>query len=165
MAFIKENSSKLLNSDTVYVYPVSARSALEAKLAVSALHRKSYEAQLLRDARWASSGFHELERFLFSFMDGTTDAGNERVRLKLETPVVIAERLLNATQSHVRKEIEHANEDLIAVKEIVDSIKNYANRVENESRFWTKQTSSLVILYGFYGFFFVIFMVLTSSHS
>lgn len=163
--FIKENSSKLLNSDTVTVYPVSARSALEVKLAVSALHRKSYEAQLLRDARWTGSGFHELEKFLFSFMDGTTDAGNERVRLKLETPVAIAERLLNASQSHVQKEIEHANEDLIAVNEIVDSVKNYANRVENESRFWIKQTSSLVIIYGFYGLFLVIFMVLTSSHS
>lgn len=142
--FIKENAQKLLNAEDVALYPVSARSALKAKLSASSYVGEHYEQLLSSDPRWRTSGFPELESFLFSFLDGSTDTGIERMRLKLETPIGIAERLLSACEALVRQECEYANQDLISVREISSSVKEYAMRMERESTSWRKQMSSLI---------------------
>ncbi|XP_068658902.1 probable transmembrane GTPase FZO-like, chloroplastic isoform X2 [Aristolochia californica] len=138
--FIKENAQKLLNTEHVMLYPVSARSALEAKLTVAG---KSYAEVLSKDPIWMTSGFSELEKFLFSFLDGSTNT-KERVRLKLETPIGIAERLLISSEKLVRKEFELANKDLNSVREIVSSVHDCALKMENESSYWRKQILSLI---------------------
>eukprot|EP00268_Persea_americana_P058683 TRINITY_DN7126_c0_g1_i7.p1 TRINITY_DN7126_c0_g1~~TRINITY_DN7126_c0_g1_i7.p1 ORF type:complete len:845 (-),score=168.11 TRINITY_DN7126_c0_g1_i7:738-3128(-) len=143
-AFIKENVQKLLNTEQVILFPVSARSALKAKLSASLNVEKSYEELLSNDPRWKTSGFHELETFLFSFLDGSTETGIERMRLKLETPIGITDRLLSACDTLVRQECEYARQDLISVKEIISSVKEYAMKIERESHSWRKQTFSLI---------------------
>lgn len=125
------------------MFPVSARSALEAKLSSVYEGRKSEEV-LLNDPRWMSSRFYELENFLFSFLDGSTDTGMERVRLKLETPIGIADRLLTSCVRLMKKEHENASEDLISIKEVVSSVKEFAVKMEGESISWRKQILSLV---------------------
>nr|XP_029121551.1 probable transmembrane GTPase FZO-like, chloroplastic isoform X2 [Elaeis guineensis] len=141
--FVKENAQKLLNTEDVMLFPVSARSALEAKLS-SVYEGRNYEEVLLNDPRWMSSRFYELENFLFSFLDGSTDTGMERVRLKLETPIGIADRLLTSCDRLMKKEYENANEDLISIKEVVSSAKEYAVKMEGESISWRKQILSLI---------------------
>ncbi|KAG9457936.1 hypothetical protein H6P81_002444 [Aristolochia fimbriata] len=140
MIFIKENAQKLLNTEEVILFPVSARSALEAKLMVA---NEDYVEVLSKDPIWMSSRFSELEKFLFSFLDGSTNTV-ERVRLKLGTPIGIAERLLTSSEKLVRKECELANKDLISVREIVGSVKDCALKMENESSYWRKQILSLI---------------------
>ncbi|XP_029121552.1 probable transmembrane GTPase FZO-like, chloroplastic isoform X2 [Elaeis guineensis] len=144
--FVKENAQKLLNTEDVMLFPVSARSALEAKLS-SVYEGRNYEEVLLNDPRWMSSRFYELENFLFSFLDGSTDTGMERVRLKLETPIGIADRLLTSCDRLMKKEYENANEDLISIKEVVSSAKEYAVKMEGESISWRKQILSLRLLW------------------
>ncbi|CAA6662136.1 unnamed protein product [Spirodela intermedia] len=145
LAFVKENARRFLNQESVTIYPVSARSALEAKLSASSSDLGNYSEQvLLDDARWVTSGFRELEDFLYSFLDGSTDTGMERMKLKLNTPIGIADRLLSACEAQVKHEYECATNDLSSINDLIGSVKSYAMKMENESISWTKRTVSLV---------------------
>ncbi|XP_020086364.1 probable transmembrane GTPase FZO-like, chloroplastic isoform X2 [Ananas comosus] len=143
--FVKENTKKLLNAEDVRLFPVSARFALEAKL--SSIHDGiSHEHVQLDDPRWTSSRFYELEKFLFSFLDASTDAGKERVLLKLETPIRIADRLLTSCESFIKQEYENASQDLVSINNIISCAKEYAAKMETESNSWRKQILSLKLL-------------------
>ncbi|XP_077247491.1 FZO-like protein isoform X2 [Tasmannia lanceolata] len=143
-AFIKDNTRKLLNTEHVTLYPVSARSALEAKLSALSDGAPNYEELLLNDPRWKTSSFYELENFLFSFLDSSTDMGIERMKLKLGTPIGIANRLITACETLVKQECDSANQDLILVGEIVSSVKEFATKIESDSISWKKQSQSLI---------------------
>ncbi|GJN14327.1 hypothetical protein PR202_gb01138 [Eleusine coracana subsp. coracana] len=147
-AFIKENARKLLNTEEVTLFPVSSRSALEVKLAyLKNSGGKHYGEAMFNDPRWKSSKFCELEHYLLSFLDGSTENGKERVRLKLETPIGIADRLLTSCQRLVKLEYEKAVEDLTSIRDLVSDANNYAVKLEADSRSWQKQISSLVGVY------------------
>ncbi|KAK3135648.1 hypothetical protein QOZ80_5BG0421680 [Eleusine coracana subsp. coracana] len=144
-AFIKENARKLLNTEEVTLFPVSSRSALEVKLAyLKNSGGKHYGEAMFNDPRWKSSKFCELEHYLLSFLDGSTENGKERVRLKLETPIGIADRLLTSCQRLVKLEYEKAVEDLTSIRDLVSDANNYAVKLEADSRSWQKQISSLI---------------------
>ncbi|WOK99114.1 putative transmembrane GTPase FZO-like, chloroplastic isoform X1 [Canna indica] len=143
-AFVKENARNVLNAEDIVLFPVSARSALDAKLSYSNYNVGEYEEALFNDSRWMSSRFYELENFLLSLLDGTTETGKERVKLKLETPVAIADRLLLSCQTIVKQEYENANEDLISINGIVSSVKDYALKIENECVSWRKNITSVI---------------------
>ncbi|XP_078445105.1 FZO-like protein [Wolffia australiana] len=137
ISFVRENARRFLNQESVLIYPVSARSALEAKLSSSS-------EVLLSDVRWLTSGFPELEDFLYSFLDGSTDTGMERMKLKLETPIGIADRLLTACEAQVKYEFECAKKDLSSINDLIGSVNSYALKMEKESSSWIKRTISLV---------------------
>lgn len=141
---MKENARRFLNQESVMIYPVSARSALEAKLSATSDLGGYSEELLLNDTRWVTSGFHELEGFLYSFLDGSTDTGMERMKLKLNTPIGIADRLLTACEAQVKHEYERATNDLASINDLIGSVNSYAMKMENESISWTKRTISLV---------------------
>ncbi|KAJ0978825.1 hypothetical protein J5N97_014299 [Dioscorea zingiberensis] len=143
-SFIRENVKKILNLEDVRLYPVSARAALDAKLSALSNDRKKFEELLLNDPRWLTSGFDELEKYLFSFLDGSTHAGQERLVLKLDTPIAIADRLLHSCEVSVKQELENASQDLVSIKEVVGSVKECAMRMESESISWRKQALSLI---------------------
>ncbi|XP_062231289.1 probable transmembrane GTPase FZO-like, chloroplastic [Phragmites australis] len=144
-AFVKENARKLLNTEDVILFPVSSRSALEIKLSYSkSSGGKHYEEAMFSDPRWRSSKFCELEDYLLSFLDGSTENGKERVRLKLETPIGIADRLLTSCQRLVKLEYEKAVDDLTSIRDLVSGANNYAVKLEADSNSWQKQISSLI---------------------
>ncbi|XP_042392615.1 probable transmembrane GTPase FZO-like, chloroplastic isoform X1 [Zingiber officinale] len=143
-SFVKENARRLLNSEDIRLFPVSARSALDAKLSSSSYSAVKYEEALFSDSRWMSSQFYELEKFLFSLLDGTTESGLERVKLKLETPLAIADKLLSSCQALVKQEYEIASEDLISIAGILSSVKDYSAKIESESVTWRKSITSAV---------------------
>ncbi|CAN6337721.1 unnamed protein product [Urochloa humidicola] len=140
-AFVKENAKKLLNTEDVTLFPVSSRSALEAKLSYS---KNSLMEAMFNDPRWRSSKFCELEDYLLSFLDSSTENGKERVQLKLETPIGIADRLLTSCQRLVKLEYEKAVDDLASIKDLVSGANNYAAKLEADSNSWQKQISSLI---------------------
>ncbi|KAJ4843024.1 hypothetical protein Tsubulata_045568 [Turnera subulata] len=144
ISFIKENTRKLLNTENVTLYPVSARSALEAKLSTSSEVEKDYKESLVSESHWKLSRFHEFEKFLYSFLDGSTNTGMERMKLKLETPIAIAERLLSASETLVKQDCQYAKQDLNTASKIIDSVKDYAMKMENESITWRRNTISLI---------------------
>lgn len=144
VAFIKENAQKLLKTERVMLYPVSARAAIRAKLNVYLAVGQNQEELLLSDPLWRNSGFPELENFLFSFLDGSTDTGMERMKLKLGTPLGISYQLITSCESFVRKDLESANQDLISVNDIISRVKEYAVKMESESTIWKRQILSLI---------------------
>ncbi|XP_052211218.1 probable transmembrane GTPase FZO-like, chloroplastic isoform X2 [Diospyros lotus] len=144
ISFIKENTQKLLNAEHVTVYPVSARSALEAKLSSTYFAGKETGELYVTNPEWGISSFYELEKFLYDFLDGSTSMGIERIRLKLETPIGIAEQLLSACQKIVIEKCQHAKKDLISINELVGSVKDYAMKMESANISWKRQTLSLI---------------------
>ncbi|KAL3827931.1 hypothetical protein ACJIZ3_016733 [Penstemon smallii] len=143
IAFIKENTRKMLNAEDITIFPVSARSALEGKVSASFSGLEKQEESFNTPYEGANK-FFNLEEYLYSFLDGTTNNGLERIQLKLETPVKIAERLLSACEKLVREELRQAEQDLMTVNDLVNSVKEYAKKMENESISWKRQILSLI---------------------
>ncbi|XP_019225511.1 PREDICTED: probable transmembrane GTPase FZO-like, chloroplastic isoform X2 [Nicotiana attenuata] len=144
IGFIKENTQKLLNTDCVTLYPVSARLALEAKLstfdgALSQSNRSSND-----NFHWKTKGFYELEKYLYSFLDASTSTGIERMKLKLGTPIAIAEQLVSACQGLVRQECQQAKQDLLFVEDLVNSVKECTKKLEIDSILWKRQVLSMI---------------------
>lgn len=143
--FVKENVQRLLNTERVMLYPVSARSALEAKLSPPNLGRGHLEV-VMTDSHAASS-FEEFEKFLYNLLDGSTDAGKERMKMKFETPIGIAERLLSACQTLITQESRRAKQDLNSVEALISRVREYTNKRESESLSWRRQILLLVCLF------------------
>ena len=144
ISFIKDNVKRLLNTEDVVLYPVSARSALEAKLMTTSSFGKLNEELSVSGSQYGPNSFYELEKFLYSFLDGSTIAGMDRMRLKLETPVGIADRLISACETLVTQDYRCAKQDLAAINDVVNSVNDIALNMENESLSWRKQTLSMV---------------------
>ncbi|KAF7804755.1 putative transmembrane GTPase FZO-like, chloroplastic [Senna tora] len=146
MAFIKDNVKKLLNTEDVILFPVSARYALEAKLVATSDVGKHIEELSVsdRDSHYRASSFNEFEKFLYSFLDGSTIPGMERMRLKLETPIAIADKLISACDTLVTQDCLYAKQDLTAVDDVVNSVNDFAVRMETESLSWRRQILSLI---------------------
>jgi len=155
MSFIKDNIQRLLNTENVILYPVSARSALESKLIATSNVGRLNEGLSTADSHYGAKSFFELENFLHSFLDGSTIPGMDRMRLKLETPVSIADRLLSACETLVTQDYRYAKQDLAAVKDVVDSVNDFALNMETESLSWRRQTLSLVCYKMFIYIFFL----------
>ncbi|EEF41711.1 conserved hypothetical protein [Ricinus communis] len=143
-SFIKENTRKLLNTESVILYPVSARSALEAKLSASSDSERDYTESLNSESHWKTSSFDEFEKFLYSFLDGSTETGMERMKLKLETPIAIANCIISSCEAFVKQETQYAEQDLATVSDIVDSVKDYTLKMEKDSISWRKKALSKI---------------------
>ncbi|XP_042007040.1 probable transmembrane GTPase FZO-like, chloroplastic [Salvia splendens] len=141
LAFIKENIQNMLNADHVTLYPVSARSTLEAKVSA---HGVEEHEQLSNTPYPGANNFSSFEKYLFSFLDTSTDNGITRIKLKLETPVKISERLLSACQKLVSEERLKAEEDLVFVNDLLSSVEEYTLQLETQSISWKKQILSLI---------------------
>lgn len=144
MSFIKDNIQRLLNTEDVILYPVSARSALEAKLMATTNVGRLNEELSTSDSHYGAISFFELENFLYSFLDGSTIPGMDRMRLKLETPVAIADRLISACETLVTQDYRYAKQDLAAVEDIVNNVNDFALNMVTESLSWRRQTLSLI---------------------
>ena len=142
--FIKENTLKLLNTEDVTLYPVAARSVLDEKLSATSVVGIEYRELSVSDSNWRTSSFYKLENFLYSFLDGSTSTGMERMKLKLGTPIAIAERILSSCETLNRKDYQSAEQDLTSANEIVDSVKEYVIKMEHESISWRRRTLSMV---------------------
>jgi thiamine monophosphate synthase/GTP-binding protein EngB required for normal cell division len=104
-AFVASNAAQLLGTSggTGEVFPVSARAALAAKLAISGQQQQPLPwgrppPALLSQPGWRGSGFDALEAFVSRFLGGEGDAlhPGEALRLKLLTPLSLAAALLDA---------------------------------------------------------------------
>ncbi|KAL3359110.1 hypothetical protein AABB24_015927 [Solanum stoloniferum] len=144
IAFIKENTRKLLNTESVTLYPVSARLALESKLSTFDGALSQNNGSSSNDSHWKTKSFYELEKYLSSFLDSSTSTGIERMKLKLETPIAIAEQLLLACQGLVRQECQQAKQDLLFVEDLVNSVEECTKKLEVDSILWKRQVLSLI---------------------
>ncbi|GAB2262601.1 hypothetical protein Droror1_Dr00003598 [Drosera rotundifolia] len=142
VTFVKENVQRLLNVQDVTLFPVSARSALEVK--ISSGFAKDSAGSSRHESCHSAQNFNEFEKFLYSFLDGSTSAGLERMKIKLETPMRIAERLLSACQTLVTQDLRRAKQDLDSVEELISSANDYTTKLESDSLSWRRRIAFLI---------------------
>ena len=61
------------------------------------------------DSKWKASRFGPLEQFILDFLIGGASAG-ESVRLKLQTPLFVADALLDAGRQQLDDDLQAAQE-------------------------------------------------------
>ena len=69
----------------------------------------SGSGQLQKDRRWDASHYGNLEQFIYDYLVGGASAG-ESVRLKLQTPLFVADALLQAAQRQLVEELQAATQ-------------------------------------------------------
>lgn len=133
--FVGENAKSLLNLNEVAVWPVSAKKAISAKQrhgngTFGGLFRSANEGKLEQDKDWQESGFPKLEAFVTSFFTGDSGAAStESVRLKLQTPVFVADALLDACRQQLENERLEAENDLKAVNAVRTYMRNFTEEM------------------------------------
>ncbi|EPS74309.1 hypothetical protein M569_00446, partial [Genlisea aurea] len=132
VSFVEENVRNMLNAENVTLFSVSSRIALEAKLSGFSGPYPGFNK------------FDVLEKYLYSFLDPSTSNGVERIKLKLETPVKIAQQIMNSSRKLAEEELQRAKEDLVSVNDIFASVEEYALKMEGESISWKRKISSLI---------------------
>ncbi len=119
LAFVRDNSRHLLGM-APEVFPVSARQALQAK--TQALQQGS---PLSASPMWQQSLFESLERYILYALDAT-----ERLRLKLENPIGIADNL----SQHYTSVIGNRHAVLKGDFEAIDAIEAQLEAYEADMR-------------------------------
>lgn len=144
--FVSANAQRILRLDRPAVIAVSSRSALRAKLKVSGLANGSDSSDpseppaaplpplppsasatssadlaasddtLAASPDWRMSNFAELERHVSNFLVGKGEGGGEGVRLKLQTPLSIADALLGAAGRQLAADLQAARSELEGVQ-------------------------------------------------
>ena len=142
--FIRDNVQRLLTVDQVLVYPVSARQALQAKLSATSEGGVVDTARLSEDPLWTTSGFKELEEFIFGFMGASSDRGAERLRLKLETPLGVGVALLAASDSQLTAEAFKAESDLKALEDVRKQLLRFEESMLNGAILQRERTLAVV---------------------
>ncbi|KAK9834814.1 hypothetical protein WJX81_000733 [Elliptochloris bilobata] len=165
-AFVVDNARRVLGVDAARVLAVSARSALGAKLAASggggflaglwdsAGSRGNGNAppkppptidpeRLAADPRWRASRFAELERFMVDFLVGGA-AGGESARLKLQTPLFVADALLDAAARQLAAELATAEQEAAAVRLVREQLATFRSEMARDGAAQGAQARRLI---------------------
>ncbi|KAL3157911.1 hypothetical protein ABBQ32_012318 [Trebouxia sp. C0010 RCD-2024] len=134
--FVSDNAKRVLNVDTARVIPVSSRLALDAKLAVgdeaAGALQTSDNGQLQQDGRWDASHYGNLEQFIYDYLTGGASAG-ESVRLKLQTPLFVAEALAQAAHRQLTDELQTATQEAKAVAAVQSELETFQAEMQQAS--------------------------------
>ncbi|KAI8475898.1 MAG: hypothetical protein J3K34DRAFT_517060 [Monoraphidium minutum] len=137
LAFVTDNARRLLSLDNPSVLPVSSRAALRAKLECgSAVHSGAMDSladDLLQDhPAWRASRFGDFERFMYDFLiggagqDGGPGGVGEGLRLKLQTPLAVADALVGAAGRQLAAEAAAAEGELAALSAVSAQLARFA---------------------------------------
>ncbi|CAI5465876.1 unnamed protein product [Closterium sp. Yama58-4] len=165
--FVTANVKRLLAVDTVLCFPLASRPALAAKL----LHNAPYPfppapspalasstatipppdpaaqaaaARLRNDPSYQASGFADLEIFIQQFLEGSSDAGAERLRLKLDTPLGVASALLAGAEAQLTAQAEAAARDDEALAAVEAQMEGYGAAMRTDSLLQRARVAALV---------------------
>ncbi|KAL4458908.1 hypothetical protein ABPG75_013773 [Micractinium tetrahymenae] len=163
VSFVRSNASRVLGVDDPQVLPVSARAAMEAKLAIlgdssegNGQLSAAQAAELAANPAWQRSGFESLERFIFEFLTGGAQggagangssggrAGAESVRLKLESPLFVADALLSAAEQQLSQELAVARQDAATVSLVRSQLAAFRREMEKEGQLQREEVARQV---------------------
>ncbi|GLI66055.1 hypothetical protein VaNZ11_009770 [Volvox africanus] len=155
--FVADNAQRILRLDRPVVIAVSSRAALRAKLAAvgisltslsddgeggpgpsssavaAATDPEALEAVLASSPDWRSSNFGELERQVSNFLIGGGEGGGEGVRLKLQTPLFVADALLGAAGRQLAVDLEASRAELQGVKLVGRQLAKFRGEMEKDA--------------------------------
>ncbi len=128
--YVREQAQELLGV-TPEIFPVSVRWAQEAKFNPN----RPGAAQLL-----AASRFQFLEDFILERLDE-----RERLRLKLENPLGIVGRLVNAYMQEVDERLKLLSEDLKTIAHIDEQLEAYLADMRHDFEFRLHRVDNLLL--------------------
>ncbi|GJP70481.1 hypothetical protein CLOP_g1417 [Closterium sp. NIES-67] len=165
-AFVTDNVRKLLAVDTVLCFPLASRLALAAKLLHAApypfppapspalapssapapldLSAREAAERLRCDPSYQASGFAQLEIFIQQFLEGSSDAGAERLRLKLDTPLGVAAALVAGAAGQLAAQAEAAARDDEALGAVEAQMEGYREAMRSDSLLQRARVAALV---------------------
>ena len=142
--FVQDNAQQTLSLEQTTIYAVSARQAFQAKSAVINDDGTLDIEQLRNNLTWNLSGFQKLEEFITDFLGGSSDAGAERRRLKLATPLGISVTLLEVCGRQLSIESKKADLDLEVLNGLLKQLDDYQKAMENDGSMRRQQLFALV---------------------
>lgn len=128
LGFIRENARDLLGV-TPDIFPVSAREALRARSAGGS------EGEEL----WAGSRFSAVEEYIVDHLDEEA-----RVRLKLLSPLGVAERLANKYLTVTEGRLETLREDLATIENIEQQITLYREDLKTDVQYYLNEIDTIM---------------------
>ena len=120
LQFVDQNAGTLLGI-VPQVFPVSAKLALQAKQAVT---------EDERHALWSASRFAPLERFILETLDE-----RERIRLKLESPLGVADRLAAQYLDVVRGRLALLKDDFSTIDTVEAQLGVYEEDMRRDFKY------------------------------
>jgi len=122
--FVRDNAQQLLGIQP-QIFAVSARQALQAKLAAKAAARPAPAGD-----QWASSQFAPLEAFVLHSLDAS-----ERLRLKLENPLGVTARMVEQYGGLIVRRKQVLREDFNALDTIEDQLLSYEGDMRRDFKY------------------------------
>lgn len=154
--FVEKNATRLLGVEGAMAIPVSAKLATQAKIEsrkalgddssnVLTLDERSYLANL--DA-WKASRFGSLETHIRDFLlgggsgsgigsdtnDRDTGVTSESLRLKLQTPLFVADALINAAKTQLETELSVLRRDESSVRMVSSQLDAFRDEMGKEAK-------------------------------
>jgi small GTP-binding protein len=130
IAYVREQARELLGI-TPEIFPVSVKWAQEAKFNPN----RPGAASLLEASRFAP-----LESYILDRLDE-----KERLRLKLESPLGVAQRLSDAYRSEVRERLALLDEDLKTIDHIDEQLEAYQADMRHDFGFRLNRVDNILL--------------------
>ncbi len=143
--FVEKNATRLLGVEGARAIPVSAKLATQAKITsrkaldddssnVLTSSERSYLANL---DSWKASRFGTLEKHIRDFLlGGATPATvpSESLKLKLQTPLFVADALINASKTQLETELSVLRRDEESVRMISSQLDAFRDEMSKEAK-------------------------------
>ena len=142
--FVENNATRLLGVEGAKAIPVSAKRATQAKVecryalgdtgaGILTAGEKEY---LSTSQLWTSSRFENLESHVRDFLLGGTDGDgtSQSLKLKLQTPLFVAEALMEACTSQIESELAVLKRDEESVKMVGKQLKQFRDDMSKEAK-------------------------------
>ncbi len=128
LGFIRENARTLLGV-TPEIFAVSARQAMRA--------RQSEGAE--RDRLWEASRFGLVESYVLDTLDEAT-----RVRLKLLSPLGVAQKLTGKYRDATEARLETLREDLTTMENIEQQLGQFKTDLHNDVKYYLSEIDQIL---------------------
>ena len=128
LTFIEENATALLGT-TPDIFPVSARSALEAKVA-----GKDVAAE-----QWEESNFGALESYMLETLDAS-----ERIRLKLDNPLGVAEHMITKYEEIIASNQAILADDFETLSTIEEQLAAYQDDMRRDFKYHSSHVENVL---------------------
>ena len=145
--FVEKNATRLLGVEGARAIPVSAKLATQAKITsrkaldddninVLTSSERSYLANL---DSWKASRFGTLEKHIRDFLLGgataaATTVPSESLKLKLQTPLFVADALINASKTQLETELSVLRRDEESVRMISSQLDAFRDEMSKEAK-------------------------------
>lgn len=133
LAFVAENARQLLKEEP-RIFPVSARLALEAKQ-----QERQSGIPLAAQEKWSRSQFAALEEFILARLDK-----QERVRLKLHTPLGVAQNLTLKYRQVIQERQDLLRGDFRTLDAIEEQLAAYEADMRRDFRYQSSRVDNVL---------------------